>query len=163
MNFITVGAGTNQYRLKLRAAYMDELEKRIGSALSDKLPEINRLGLCTDIVAYAIDPEHYAEGKKAACQLYDDMIDEGKSLVDYQYIIMDLMVASGFMSAEAAAAQKSAAEAQTKLAELIAGTEAAKIKEKLKAAEDRIGAESQIPKKIKRDEAAQKSKAVPKQ
>lgn len=143
MNFITVTAGGKQYRLKLKAAYMDELEKRIGGALSDKLPEINRLGLCTDIVAYAIDPEHYAEGKKAACQLYEDMIDEGKTLTDYQYLIMDLMVASGFTSAAAAAAQKSAAEAQTKLAELIAGAEAVKIKEKLKAAEDRIDAEQQ--------------------
>ena len=84
------------------------------------------------------------------------MIEEGKTLVDYQYIVMDLMVASGFMSAEAAAAQKSAAEAQTKLAELIAGAEAAKIKEKLKAAQDRIDAE-------KKPEAVQKSKAVPKQ
>ena len=150
MNVITVTAGGTEYRLKLRAAYMDELEKRIDGALSDKLPEINRLGLCTDIVAYAYDPVHYAEGKKAACQLYEDMIEEGKTLVDYQYIVMDLMVASGFMSAEAAAAQKSAAEAQTKLAELIAGAEAAKIREKLKAAEDRISAE-------------QKSEAVPKQ
>lgn len=143
MNFITVTAGKTEHRLKLRAAYMDELEKRIGGALSDKLHEINRLGLCTDIVAYAIDPEHYAEGKKAACQLYEDMIDEGKTLTDYQYLIMDLMVASGFTSAAAAAAQKSAAEAQTKLAELIAGAEAVKIKEKLKAAEDRIDAEQQ--------------------
>lgn len=143
MNVITVTAGGREYRLKLRAAYMDELEKRIGGALSDKLPEINRLGLCTDIVAYAIDPEHYGEAKKSAAQIYEDMIDEGKSLTDYQYLIMDLMVASGFMSAEAAAAQKSAAEAQTKLAELIAGAEAAKIKEKLKAAEDRISAEQQ--------------------
>lgn len=149
MNVITVTAGGQEHRLKLKAAYMDELEKRIGGALSDKLPEINRLGLCTDIVAYAIDPEHYAEAKKAACQLYEDMIDEGKSLTDYQYLIMDLMVASGFMSAEAAAAQKSAAEAQTKLAELIASVEVAKINEKLKAAQDRIGAE-------KKPEAAQK-------
>ncbi len=140
MNFITVTAGKTEYRLKLRAAYMDELEKRIGGALSDKLPEINRVGLCTDIVAYAIDPEHYAESKKSACQLYDDMIDEGKSLKDYQYIIMDLMVASGFMSAEAAAAQKSAAEAQTKLAEMIAETEAKRIEEKLTAARERIEA-----------------------
>lgn len=143
MNVITVTAGGKEYRLKLWAAYIDELEKRIGGALSDKLPEINRLGLCTDIVAYAYDPEHYAEAKKAACQMYEDMIEEGKTLVDYQYIIMDLMVASGFMSAEAAAAQKLAAEAQTKLAELIAGAEAEKIKEKLKSAQDRIDAEKQ--------------------
>lgn len=143
MNFVTVTAGGKEYRLKLRAAYMDELEKRIGGALSDKLPEINRLGLCTDIVAYAIDPENYKESKKAAAQMYEDMLDEGKNLKDYQYIIMDLMVASGFMSAAAAAAQKTAAEAQTALAEMIAVTEAAKMEEKLKATQDRIDAEKQ--------------------
>lgn len=135
MNFITVTVNGTEYRLKLRAAYMDELERKIGGSLSEKLPEIDRLGLCTDIIAYAIDPEHYAQSKKTAAQMYEDMIGEGKDLRDYQGVILDLMVASGFMSAASAAAQKKAAEAQMRLAELIAGTEAAKAEEKLNALE----------------------------
>ncbi|MCM1335308.1 MAG: hypothetical protein NC084_12845 [Bacteroides sp.] len=140
MNFVNITVGGKEYRLKLRAAYMDELERRIGGALSDKLPEINRLGLCTDIIAYALDPEHYPEAKKLAARIYDDMIDEGKDLTDYQLLVTDVLVASGFMSAEAAAAQKTAARAQTRLAELIAAAEAEKAAAKLKAAEERLKA-----------------------
>lgn len=140
MNFVNITVGGKEYRLKLRAAYMDELEKRIGGALSDKLPEINRVGLCTDIIAYALDPEHYAEAKKAAAQLYDDMIDEGKELADYQLLVMDVLVASGFMNAGAAAAQKTAVRAQTRLAALIAAAEAENAEAKLKAAEDKLKA-----------------------
>ncbi len=130
MNYTIITAGGKNYRLKLRAAYMDELEKRIGGALTDKLSEINRLGLCTDIVAYAINPENYPEAKKQAAQMYEDMIGEGKTLNDYQFIILDLMVAAGFMSAATAAAQKKAAEIRVKIAELTLKMEMEKIETK---------------------------------
>lgn len=127
MNYTIITAKNKEYRLKLRAAYMDELENRIGGALIDKLGEINRLGLCLDIVAYAIAPENYAEAKKQAAQMYEDMIDEGKSLRDYQFVVLDLMVAAGFMNAAAVTAQKKAAEIQNRIAELTTKKEAEKI------------------------------------
>lgn len=127
MNYTIITAGNKDYRMKLRAAYMDELETRIGGALTDKLAEINRLGLCMEIIAAAIDPVNHTEAKKQAAELYEDMIDEGKNLRDYQMIVLDLMVAAGFMSAAAVAAQKKAAEIQTKMAEMIAEKESQKL------------------------------------
>lgn len=141
MNYVIVNTTRKEYRLKLRAAYMDELENRIGGAITDKLSEMNKLGLCIDIIAAAIDPIDIKTSKAQAAQMYEDLVDEGKNLRDYQMIVLDLMVAAGFMSAAAVEAQKKAAEIQTKIAERVANAEAEKIEAKLAKIEAKKTAE----------------------
>ncbi len=141
MNYVIVNTARKEYRLKLRAAYMDELETRIGGAITDKLSEINKLGLCIDIIATAIDPIDIKTSKAQAAQMYEDLVDEGKNLRDFQMIVLDLMVAAGFMNAAAVEAQKKAAEIQTKIAERVANAEAEKIEAKLAKIDEKKAAE----------------------
>lgn len=88
-----------EIKLKLDANAAQDLEIRLGDNLLNKIHDIAKLSIATEYVAAAIVDGTYKEKKAKAAEIYDDMIDAGKTIEDYHALIYDIMVSAGFIKA----------------------------------------------------------------
>lgn len=88
-----------EIKLKLDANAAQDLELRFNDSLYNKIHDITRLSTATEFVAAAIVGGTYKEKKAKAAEIYDDMIDAGKTIEGYHALIYDLVVSAGFIKA----------------------------------------------------------------
>ena len=117
--------------LKLSSGRLVTLEERLDSSIQEKIPELCKLSVASEIVAAAID----TDGKKTALAIYDDMIERGQNLDDYHQLIYKLLVSAGFMKAAEVEKQLEITAAAEKMQELAYSVEMKKIKIKTEALE----------------------------
>ena len=80
-----------------------ELEQRLGGSISDKLQEFDKLSVASEFIAAAFLPERdYSERKRKALELFEEIVDNGGTIIDYQFIIIEILKNSGFMTAQRA-------------------------------------------------------------
>ena len=68
-----------------------------------------------EFIAAAIDGDSYGERRQTAYSLFDEMADNGKTIEDYQYLILDILVKAGFMNAGRVELLKTAKDKQEAL------------------------------------------------
>ena len=97
----------DEYRLKITAADAVELEKRLDCSINEAVAKFDRVSVASDLFAATLPSEMpYKDRKNIALSVFDEMISSGKNIQDYQIVIMDALVASGFMNGEIVALQK---------------------------------------------------------
>lgn len=100
-------------KLKITAARAIEVEDKLGGGIAEKLKNsADEIRTMSTILASAILDGSYEERKEKALAIYDEMIDEGKNISDYQFLVSDILVAAGFIRGEIVALQKKAVEKQ---------------------------------------------------
>lgn len=105
--------------LKLDNGRAQDLETRLDSSLTAKMPEISKLSVAVEYVAAAIqDIANYDMRKKIAGEIYDDMVDSGKTLEDYHKLVYDVLVGAGFLKAADVERTLQTAAATEKLQEM---------------------------------------------
>jgi len=111
-----VGKDENEIQLRINAARALELEKKLGGrAVAEVVPELDKLSVTSEILAAALPKDSYDNRKKKALNIFDEMIEEGKSFSEYQFLAMDVLVAAGFMKGESVKMLKEAQETANKL------------------------------------------------
>jgi ferredoxin-fold anticodon binding domain-containing protein len=90
----TMQDGT-EIKLKLTASGVIALEEKLDSSIQEKLTELVKLSVASEIVAAAIE----TDGKATALKIYDDMIERGQTLDDYHKLIFKILCAAGFLKA----------------------------------------------------------------
>lgn len=105
--------------LKLDNARAQELEQRFDDSLLTKMHEISKLSIATEYIAAAItDATKYEIRKEIAGQIFDDMIDSGKTIEDYHKLVYDVLVSAGFLKAADVERTLQTAAATEKLQEM---------------------------------------------
>ena len=112
-------ADGTELTLKLDAAKIIDLETRLGDSIQKKLSETEKLTVATEFFTAALPDDTYEKRKKTALAVYDEMIEEGKTLRSYLDIIQDVLVAAGFLDAAVLKRQKESAAAQEALAKAV--------------------------------------------
>lgn len=111
-----IGKDEKEIQLRINAARAIELEKKLGGrAIAMVIPELDKLSVTSEILAAALPKDSYENRKKKALNIFDEMIDDGKSLSEYQFLAMDVLVAAGFMKGESVKMLKETQEAANKL------------------------------------------------
>lgn len=110
------GDGT-ELSLRLNAARAVELEERLGSSLTEKMQEIDKLSTASEFIAAAVPEGDYKQRRETALAIYDEMIGEGKDLQEYQYLIFDILIAAGFLNGKAVKMQRELQAATQEAAE----------------------------------------------
>ncbi len=108
-NYVTYTApdGT-ETSLKLPALRAIELEEKLGGSIPEKVGELDKLTVSVEFIAAMLPDGDYKTRKARAAEMFDEMTAEEKTLADYEFLIMDVLVAAGFMKGEAVAIQKAA-------------------------------------------------------
>lgn len=88
--------------LKLTIGRIFELEQRFGKGLDEMFEKANQLGVSIEFVAAAIIDGNYEERKEKAIKLYQDVVDNGQTIADYQNIIIEILKNAGFMTPQRA-------------------------------------------------------------
>jgi hypothetical protein len=94
--------GTKEYKARLTAKACIELEKKLGTnplnlfsamASTGELPPIGEILI---ILHQALLHYHHGLKLEEVYDLYDEFVDEGKTLVDLMPIMLDIFKVSGF-------------------------------------------------------------------
>lgn len=100
-------------KLKITASRAIEIEDKLGGGIAEKMRgSTDEIRTLSTILASAIADGSYEERKNTALAIYDEMIDEGKNISDYQFLVSDVLVAAGFIRGEVVALQKKIVEKQ---------------------------------------------------
>lgn len=99
MNTMNLNINGKEYRLKLTTRGMVELEGRLGvNPLAifgeDRLPKIGDMML---IFHAALQPYNHGISLNDAYSLFDAFLDEGKTLMDFVNVLMDIFRVSGLI------------------------------------------------------------------
>lgn len=105
MLFTTFKAGANEYKLRLTASAMFEVEKKLGENplnffinISDS--QVPKMSTMITVLWGAMQKFQHGITMEAACDIYDEFIDDGNTMMDLIPILIELLKASGFMTAE---------------------------------------------------------------
>lgn len=92
------------------------LEDWLGVSIQEAVKNnlLDRIATNLDIIAAGTD-EDREHGRKTASDIYADMLDNGKTFKEFQFLTLDLLVSAGFLAAAGVEAVKLAAEAQEKM------------------------------------------------
>ena len=120
-----------EIKLKLTAGRIVELETRLESSIQNKLPELEKLSTASEFLAAAIPDEDYRSRKEIALEIYDEMIESGKTVRDYLMLIYNTLSAAGFIDGRAVERQAESQEAQERLAEAVHKKEIALMEKKI--------------------------------
>lgn len=112
-------ANGDEIKLKINAVRAAELEERFGASIPEKTKELDKISVAAEFVAAAIDGDSYGERRQTAYAIFDEMAENGETIEDYQYLILDILVKAGFMNGERVKLLKAAKEQQETL---LAGT-----------------------------------------
>ncbi len=120
-----------EIKLKLTASRIVELESRLESSIQDKLPELEKLSTASEFLAAAIPEEAHQDRRAIALEIYDEMIESGKTVRDYLMLIYNTLSAAGFIDGRAVERQAESQEAQERLAEAVHRKEIALMENKI--------------------------------
>ena len=97
-NFYTMTIGGEEYRMRLTAGAIMQIEKKLGKPLFKALETIqdNMVETITTIIWGAMQPLNAGFTMEKATALFDDYIDDGRSIEELMLEINDLFEASGF-------------------------------------------------------------------
>ena len=79
-----------------------ELEQRLGGSISEKLQEFDKLSVASEFIAASFLEGDYSERKGKALELFEEIVDNGGTIIDYQFIVIGILKNSGFMTAQRA-------------------------------------------------------------
>ena len=98
--FTTFTVGENDYKLRLTASAIMQIEKKLERPLFDALENIkdDMIGTITAVLWGAMQPLNANFKYEKVLELFDDYIDEGNSIEDLMKIIDELFRSSGFFS-----------------------------------------------------------------
>ena len=105
----------DEIKLKISCERAIELEEKIGTSINAGLPETDKVGTALSFIASALPDGGYKERRELAAELYDEIIENGGKLTDYQLLIMETLEKSGFMTGEEIKAVKNRIEKREKL------------------------------------------------
>lgn len=96
--FYTMTVGGEEYKMRLTASAIMQIEKKLGKPLFKALETIqdNMVETITTILWGAMQPLNAGFTMEKATALFDDYVDEGHSLEDLMKEINGLFEASGF-------------------------------------------------------------------
>ena len=92
--------------LKLTAGRAVELEDRLGYGINEGVGKLDNLKVSVEFLTAAITEGTYNERKETAIAIFDEMVEDGKNFNDYEFLIMDMLVAAGFLRGEVVDLQK---------------------------------------------------------
>lgn len=107
-----------EIKLKIDSERTVELEERFGDSIQKKLAETEKLSVSSEFIAAAIPDLEYAERKKTALAIYDEMVEAGKTYRDYLEMIHRVLAAAGFLDGGAVERQIKTQEASEELDKL---------------------------------------------
>lgn len=134
----TMQDGT-EITLKLDSRSIIDLEEKLDSSIQEKLTELGKLSVASEIVAAAIE----TDGKKTALDIYDDMLERGQTLEDYHKLIFKLLVSVGFLKAAGVEKQLEITAAAEKVQELAYTAQMKSIEKKTAELEAETATESE--------------------
>ena len=96
--FYTLTVGDEDYKLRLTASAIMQIEKKLGKSLFTALENIqeNMIETITVIIWGAMQPLNANFAYDKAAGIFDQYIDDGHSIEDFMYEINALFEASGF-------------------------------------------------------------------
>jgi len=96
--FYTLTVGENEYKLRLTASAIMQIEKKLGKSLFNALENMqdNMIETVTAIIWGAMQPLNANFAYDKATGIFDQYIDDGHSIEDFMYEINALFEASGF-------------------------------------------------------------------
>lgn len=106
MLFTTFKVGTNEYKLRLTTKAMIDVENKLGEnplnafmriTDGDELPKMSTM---ITILWGAIQALNHKITFDAVCNIYDEFIDEGNTMLDLIPILLEVFKVSGFMKAD---------------------------------------------------------------
>ncbi len=96
--FYTMTVGGEEYKMRLTASAIMQIEKKLGKPLFKALETIqdNMVETITTIIWGAMQPLNAGFTMEKATALFDDYIDDGRSIEELMLEINGLFEASGF-------------------------------------------------------------------
>ena len=96
--FYTMTVNGEEYKMRLTASAIMQIEKKLGKPLFKALETIqdNMVETITTIIWGAMQPLNAGFTMEKATALFDDYIDDGRSIEELMLEISDLFEASGF-------------------------------------------------------------------
>ena len=96
--FYTMTVNGEEYKMRLTASAIMQIEKKLGKPLFKALETIqdNMVETITTIIWGAMQPLNAGFTMETATELFDDYIDDGRSLEELMLEINGLFEASGF-------------------------------------------------------------------
>lgn len=88
------------FNFKLTVSGVIDIEKRTGKSISDLLTEFDKVSISAIFIASALSDGSYNEREKKALKLFEELIEDGKTIVDYQMIVLNIVTEAGFMTAQ---------------------------------------------------------------
>ena len=126
----TMQDGT-EIKLKLTASGVIALEEKLDSSIQEKLVELGKLSIASEIVAAAIE----IEGKATALKIYDDMLERGQTLEEYHKLIYKILCSAGFLKAAEVEKQLEITAATEKMQDIAYSVQMQSIEKKTAALE----------------------------
>lgn len=120
-----------EIKLKLTASGVISLEEKLDSSIQEKLVELGKLSVASEIVAAAIE----TDGKTTALKIYDDMLERGQTLEEYHKLIYKILASAGFLKAAEVEKQLEIAAAAEKMQDIAYSVQMKSIEEKTAALE----------------------------
>ena len=121
----------SEIKLKLTASGVIALEEKLDSSIQEKLVELGKLSIASEIVAAAIE----TDGKATALKIYDDMLERGQTLEEYHKLIYKILASAGFLKAAEVEKQLEIAAAAEKMQDIAYSVQMRSIEEKTAALE----------------------------
>lgn len=115
-----------EIKLKLTASGIIALEEKLDSSIQEKLVELSKLSIASEIVAAAIE----TDGKATALKIYDDMLERGQTLEEYHKLIYKILASAGFLKAAEVEKQLEIAAAAEKMQDIAYSIQMKSIEEK---------------------------------
>ena len=120
-----------EIKLKLTASGVIALEEKLDSSIQEKLVELGKLSIASEIVAAAIE----IEGKATALKIYDDMLERGQTLEEYHKLIYKILCSAGFLKAAEVEKQLEITAATEKMQDIAYSVQMQSIEKKTAALE----------------------------
>lgn len=96
----------------LTATRTIELEKKHCKSVYELMRDFDKLSIAFDIVAPALKEGTEDERYSKAVLIYEELVESGKALIDYQLLIMDILCTGGFIPADRVILYKQLVETQ---------------------------------------------------
>ena len=106
-NHVTYKRGNGDLvTLRLTAGRAIDLEDRLGYGINEGVGKLDILKVSVEFLTAAITEGSYSERKETAIAICDEMVADGKDFNDYEFLVMDMLVAAGFLRGEVVELQK---------------------------------------------------------
>lgn len=100
MMYVDFKAGNNDYKLRLATRNVVGLEKAIGCnplsifGAGDKIPPVTQM---VTILWYSMQKYHHGITLEKAYDIFDEYLEDGKSMTDFIPVIIEIFKVSGLM------------------------------------------------------------------